>query len=153
MSEHSENSKQETYDLEKSPIDWSKLDGILALKGSLITCASLLDLHENTIKNHIKYRYGQTFTEYAERRLSPTKIRLIQKALEMAMKGNTSMMIFSLKNICNWADKTESIVENVDSSTLKIDYNMSFEELMEKKRALESRNIRTITKITKDDNE
>lgn len=103
--------EQKEYDLDKSPFSWDKLDGLLAYKSSLLVCSDILDVHENTIKNHIKARYGLTFTEYAEKRLSRTKVKLVQKAIEMANSGNVAMMIFCLKNINKWADRTESTID------------------------------------------
>lgn len=95
------------YDASKAPFSWDKLDGLLAYKSSLIICAELLDCHENTIKNHIKERYGKTFTEYADKKLSRTKVKLVQKAIEMALSGNVVMMIFSLKNLAKWSDNPD----------------------------------------------
>lgn len=103
--------KQKDYDLDKAPFSWDKLDGLLAYKSSLVVCADILDCHENSIKNHIKKRYDLTFTEYAEKKLSRTKVKLVQKAIEMALAGNTTMMIFSLKNICKWNDNNETAID------------------------------------------
>tara|TARA_B100000214_G_C23958920_1_gene624289 strand:+ start:317 stop:715 length:399 start_codon:yes stop_codon:yes gene_type:complete len=118
MSENEQKEIEETilppYDLEKAPFSWDKLDGLLLFKASLISCSDFLGVHENTIKNHIKKRFGLTFTEYTEKKMSKTKVKLVQKAIEMAMSGNATMMIFSLKNICGWQDKIEV---PADSST------------------------------------
>jgi hypothetical protein len=103
--------KQKNYDPDKAPFSWDKLDGLLAYKSSLVVCADILDCHENTIKNHIKKRYGVTFTEYADKKLSRTKVKLVQKAIESAMSGNTTMHIFCLKNICKWSDNNDSQVD------------------------------------------
>jgi hypothetical protein len=110
MSEKSQKAIEENYDASKTPFSWDKLDGLLAYKSSLIVCADILEIHENTIKNHIKKRFGMTFTEYAEKKLSRTKVKLVQKALEMATSGNATMMIFCLKNLCNWSDREEHTV-------------------------------------------
>jgi hypothetical protein len=99
---------QKDYDPNKAPFSWEKLDGLLAYKSSLVVCADILECHENSIKNHIKKRYGLTFTEYAEKKLSRTKVKLVQKAIEQATSGNTTMLIFCLKNICKWQDKFET---------------------------------------------
>ena len=99
--------EQKEYDPDKAPFSWDKLDGLLAYKPSLIVCSDILDCHENSIKNHIKKRYGLTFTEYADRKMSKTKVKLVQKALDQAFGGNTTMLIFCLKNLCKWADKQE----------------------------------------------
>ena len=118
MSDNNQKEEMQTilppYELEKSPFSWEKLDGLLYFKASLISCSDILGVHENTIKNHIKKRFGLTFTEYTERKMSRTKVKLVQKAIEMAMSGNATMMIFSLKNICGWQDKIDM---PTDSST------------------------------------
>ena len=97
------------YNPAKAPFSWDKLDGLLAYKSSLIVCADILETTDTTIKNHIKKRYNMTFTEYAEKKLSRTKVKLVQKAIEMATSGNTTMMIFCLKNICKWNDNNNEI--------------------------------------------
>jgi len=95
---------QKEYDESKSPFSWDKLDGLLAYKSSLVVCADILEVSEGTLKNHIRKRYDMTFTQYSEKKLSRTKVKLVQKAIEMATSGNTAMMIFCLKNICKWSD-------------------------------------------------
>ena len=108
MSDNDQKDKEEIlppYDVSKSPFSWDKLDGLLVYKSSLVVCSDILEVHENTIKKHIKKRYGLTFTEYSERKLSRTMVKLVQKALDMATSGNAVMMIFCLKNICKWKDK------------------------------------------------
>jgi len=105
-----QNSKKE-YLPEKAPFSWDKLDGLLAFKSSLLVCSDILEVSERTIRNHIKERYGLTFTDYAEKKLSRTKVKLVQKAIEMATGGNTAMMIFCLKNINKWADRSESTID------------------------------------------
>lgn len=99
--------KQKDYDKSKSPFSWDKLDGLLAYKSSLVVCSDILEVAEGTIKNHIRKRFDMTFTEYSERKLSRTKVKLVQKALEMAYSGNSTMTIFCLKNICKWQDNPD----------------------------------------------
>ena len=84
---------------------WEKLDGLLALGSHKPMCAAIMDCSEDTIVKRIKDEYGITFTEYREMKLSVTKVKLIQKAIQKAMSGENVMLIFCLKNICNWRDK------------------------------------------------
>lgn len=121
----SENESKE-YNPDNAPFSWDKLDGLLAHKMSLVVCAEMLGCHENSIKNHIKDRYGITFTEYAERKLSPMKVKLVQKAIQMALAGDRTMMIFSLKNICKWSDNTEN---TIDISKIQINVEKQDESL------------------------
>lgn len=105
---------EKNYNAAKCPFSWEKLDGLLAYKSSLVVCADILETTDTTIKNHIQRRYGLTFSEYAELKLSRTKFKLVQKAIEMAMSGNATMLIFSLKNLAGWSDKQEhELSENV----------------------------------------
>lgn len=109
-----------TYDVSKTPFSWDKLDGLLHVKSSLITCAEILKVHENTIKKHIKARFELTFGEYADRKLAVTKVRLTKKMLDKALEeGNIAALIFSMKNICGWKDKFEDT--NVDMTPIKIE--------------------------------
>ena len=103
--------QQKEYDESKAPFSWDKLDGLLAYKSSLVVCADILEVSEGTLKNHIRKRYDMTFTQYSEKKLSRTKVKLVQKAIEMATSGNTAMMIFCLKNICKWSDNNDSQVD------------------------------------------
>jgi len=105
--------KQKAYDPLTAPFSWDKLEGLLACKSSLVMCADILEVHENTIKNHIKKRYQKTFTDYALQKLSRTKLKLVQTAIKQASAGNTVMLIFCLKNLCSWADKNHEDVEEI----------------------------------------
>jgi len=95
--------------------DWVQLDKYLQFKPNLKTVAELMGVHPNTIKNYIKAKHEMTYTEYADVKLSKTKHRLVEKALQMAMSGkNNVMMIFCLKNICKWSDNIEPEIEESD---------------------------------------
>ena len=122
MTKVAENNTKE-YDPAKCPFSWDKLDGLLAYKSSLTVCADILETTDTTIKNHIKRRYNLTFTEYAERKLSRTKLKLVQKAIEQASSGNTTMLIFCLKNICKWSDKQEAALD-VANNAIKLAYSL-----------------------------
>ena len=124
MSESSQKEKLPTYDPSKAPFSWDKLDGLLAYKSSLVVCAEILECHENTIKQHIKKRTGETFREYADKKLSRTRVKLVQKAIEQATSGNTTMLIFCLKNLCGWADKAE-----VEQSNTNIEIKLDPEDV------------------------
>lgn len=56
-----------------------------------------------------------TFEEYHESRISRTATKLQQKALEMALNGDRTMLIFCLKNLAGWSDKQE-IKHNLDNN-------------------------------------
>lgn len=89
-------------------IEWDKLDAYLSLKSSKRVCALLLGISEDTIERAIQRDKGCSFTDYADKCLAPTKLKLVQKALTKALNGDNTMLIFSLKNLCGWADKVET---------------------------------------------
>ena len=88
--------------------DWEQLDKYLQFKPSLVTTAELMECSQTTIKEYIKKKHNLTYTEYANIKLSKVKLKLVQKALDMALSGkNNVMMIFCLKNICKWQESPE----------------------------------------------
>lgn len=98
--------------------DWDTLNKYLQFKPSLRTVAEMMDVSPTTIKEYIKKKHGLTYTEYADIKLSKVKIKLVQKALDMAFSGkNNVMMIFCLKNICKWKDNVED--EEIEQEDLE----------------------------------
>lgn len=65
------------------------------------------DISLNTLEREIRRLYDCTFGEYRDKRVDQTRLRLVQKAVQMALDGNVTMLIFCLKNLCGWKDKTE----------------------------------------------
>jgi len=104
----------------KIDIDWTQLDSYLQLKASKRTCALLIGVSEDVVEARIKEKYECTFREYAEKAISPVKLKLVQKALSKALDGDNTMLIFCLKNICGWADKIEQEIEQKDGTTFMI---------------------------------
>lgn len=62
---------------------------------------------DDTVNNFCKRKFGITFSEYKDKRFENTKLMLVQKTIKMALEGNATMMIFTLKNVCKWTDKVE----------------------------------------------
>jgi hypothetical protein len=105
------------------PFDWEKLDAILRYKATIVDCSEMLDVSHDTVERNIKKKYDMTFTEYRDKKLTHTRLSLIQKALEQAKTGNTTMLIFCLKNLCGWSDKMEHGFEK-DKQTIVLKYNL-----------------------------
>lgn len=105
-------------------IDWTRLDSYLELKATKKSCALLLEISEDTIERNIKSKYGLTFTEYAEKRMEPIKLKLIQKALSKALDGENVLLIFCLKNLCGWGDRFE---EDKDEKQKTVTLNYKIE--------------------------
>lgn len=96
----------------KIELNYDKLDALLQFKVSLRFCADYLEISEDTIQRRIKEDFGVSFSEYHELKMERTAVKLQQKAIEQALKGNNTMLIFALKNLAKWSDKVESEVKN-----------------------------------------
>ena len=94
---------------------WAQLETLCSLNASKKMCSDILGCSEDTIKRRIKSEYKCTFEEYREKHLNKTKVKLIQTAIKRAIDGNNTMLIFCLKNLCGWSDKTNIETSGVPS--------------------------------------
>lgn len=91
----------------KIEFNWDKLEALCQYRPFLSDVSEYLGVSEDTVERYIKKRYGITFAEFRDKKMFRTRFNLTEKALQMALSGNVTMMIFCLKNLCGWADKTE----------------------------------------------
>jgi hypothetical protein len=103
----------------KKELDWATLDGILQFGATKSQAADILETSEDTIDRRIKEKFNVSFEKYKERHLGKIKIKLQQKAIQMALSANTPMLIFCLKNLCGWRDKPEDLAEKDKSILIK----------------------------------
>lgn len=104
----------------KKELDYSALDALLQFKVSCDFCADYLGVSRDTIIRRIKEDHGMTFSEYHALKKERTATKLQQKAIESALAGNATLMIFCLKNLAGWSDKheVESVNKNIE---IKVD--------------------------------
>ena len=91
----------------KIELNYDKLDALLQFKVTLLFCADYLGVSRDAIIRRLKEDHGMTFTEYATLKREHTATKLQQKAIEMALGGNATLMIFALKNLAKWSDKID----------------------------------------------
>lgn len=110
----------------KIDLNWAVLDALLQFKVTLKFVAHELGVHERTVQRHIEAEKGMTFEQYHEMKLNRTGVKLQQKAIEMALQGDRTMMIFCLKNLAGWADKleTQHDVSEEAKQGIKLVYNV-----------------------------
>lgn len=87
-----------------------QLKAICRLKPTLLDCAAFLSCSGDTIERFIRKKYDKTFAEFRHENMVHTRFGLIRDALERAKRSDT-MLIFCLKNLCNWTDKAELLQE------------------------------------------
>jgi len=91
----------------KIELNYDKLNALLQFKTTIEFAADYLEVSRDTLIRRIKEDHGMTFKEYSDLKRQRTATKLQQKAIEMALQGNTTMMIFALKNLAMWSDKQE----------------------------------------------
>lgn len=104
----------------KKELNYDALDAMLQFKVNKKFCAEYLEMSEDTLERRLREDKDKTFTEYHQLKMGRTAIKLQQKSIDMAMRGNVTMMIFCLKNLAGWSDKQEvvqttEIKINIDS--------------------------------------
>lgn len=61
---------------------------------------------QSTLERWMKAEAGVTsLTDLQQKRLATIRTRLQRKAITMALNGDRALLIFSLKNLCDWSDK------------------------------------------------
>ncbi len=103
-------------------IDYDKLKAYMRLKPTLVDCSAFFGVSEDTIERLIKKNDKCTYAEFRNKNMVHTRNTLVRKAIDMATKGNVPMLIFCLKNLCNWVDKKE--ITNEEGKAFKLSYDL-----------------------------
>lgn len=74
----------------------------------------------STIQRFCVKTYGVPFEEAKDIFSSDIPLQLIAKAVDLALAGNATMLIFCLKNLCGWKDNPD---EKTDDTPVKVVYN------------------------------
>ena len=109
-------------------IDKKKLEAFMRQKPTLLDTAAFFDCSDRTIERFIREEYGVSFVEFRQQKMVHTRHALIRKAIEKAMGGDNTMLIFCLKNLCGWADKQEVAVENEGAIKINMNYERKKKE-------------------------
>lgn len=88
-------------------IDIPKLKAIMRFKPSLKDAAAFFECHPDSIEKFINKKFLCTFSEFREQNMVHSRFSLIRKAMEKALSGDNCMLIFCLKNLCDWKDRNE----------------------------------------------
>lgn len=96
------------------PIDLEQLTKLMRWKPTKADVAAFFACSEDTIDRRIRDLTksderpdGLSFKEFREVGLSDVKERLINTAIDRALDKSDTMLIFCLKNLCNWTDKQQ----------------------------------------------
>jgi hypothetical protein len=101
----------------KKEFDWDILEAMCQRGMKMAACEERLGVSNDTIHRRIREKFGQheTFESYRDKKQTVTRIRLVDKALDLADAGNVTMLIFLLKNFCGFTDQRQE-----DATTAKL---------------------------------
>ena len=99
--------------MHKTEISFPALDALLQFKVTKRFCADYLQVSEDTIDRRIKEDFGMTFSEYQALRMGRTAVKIQQKIVELALKGNPKLLEVAAKYLAGWTEKAEmSLTQN-----------------------------------------
>ena len=74
--------------------------------------AALMEVSNDTIERRLKEKYGLTYSEYKEEKMSYIRLSILQKQYELAMKGDKDMLKWLGKQLCGQTDRKEFGFDN-----------------------------------------
>jgi len=89
------------------PIDWKEFSKLCELQCTEEEIASWFDLSIETLNQAVKRKYNKTFMEIFAKKRGKGKIALRRKQMQVAMKGDRTLLVWLGKNYLNQADKQE----------------------------------------------
>lgn len=92
---------------------WDQLEA-LAVWGSAEFCAQKLGMSADSLDRRLKERYGYGFAEYKHKIQEPLRINLMKKQYDVAMSGNTAMLIWLGKQYLKQSDKLAQEIQEVN---------------------------------------
>lgn len=94
-------------------IDLPKLKALMRLKPTLEDTAAFFECSIRTIERYIREQFDLSFVAFREQNMVHTRLNLVRKAIEKAERGDNTMLIFCLKNVCGWRDKQPEEVTQI----------------------------------------
>jgi hypothetical protein len=112
-------------------IDKVKLKGLMRLKPTLEDTAAFFEVHPSTIERFIKSEFGLRFAEFRDQNMVHTRFNLIRKAIQKAEGGDNVMLIFCLKNLCQWKDRYQDEEQKTTNIQVNNDVKLTEEQAKE----------------------
>jgi len=109
-------------------IDFDDLDKLLLIHSTLEDCASFFDCSPETIERRVRDERGECFDDYAKRKRGLGKIGLRRRQYQLAMSGNTTMLIFLGKQWLGQGDTEQDRMEALQNMTPPEPNNVTPEE-------------------------
>lgn len=103
-------------------LDQDQFEAFCRLNPTLKDAAAFFKCSEDTVHRRcIEWGY-EGFADARQQNMVHTRLMLIRTAVRKAEKGDNTMLIFCLKNLCGWKDKHEQEINgNVEINIDKDD--------------------------------
>lgn len=92
-------------DTREVTIDWKKVDRLLECGNDGIRVAANIGIHPDTLYRRCKEEHGIGFADYFAQKRSRGVSLLLAKQYEVAMKGNTTMLVWVGKQMAGQKDE------------------------------------------------
>lgn len=93
----------------RKEIDLNTLDKLIGIQCSAEECAQFFEVSADTIDRRIKEEYSMGFAEYFTIKRGQGKIALRRKQYQVALSGNTTLLIWLGKQYLGQTEKTSLI--------------------------------------------
>lgn len=91
----------------KIEIDFKGLKKLCNIQCTLVEISQWFNCSEDTVERRVKEKYDITFAEYYKKNSARGKMSLRRKQMQVALKGNVTMLIWLGKQHLGQTDKTE----------------------------------------------
>lgn len=105
-------------------IDKEQLEALCRLNPTLKDTAAFFKCSQATIDRYCKEFGYNDFEDCRQKNMVHTRLNVVRKALKMVEDGNPAMVIFALKNLCNWSDRTEMMIDANLNVKVMTDYEL-----------------------------
>ena len=89
-------------------IDWDAVDKMLMAHCTGVQVAAALGMHPDTFYRRCEEEKNVGFTDYSQEKKEKGKNLLLQKQLQVAMQGNTTMLVWLGKQHLQQRDQEQS---------------------------------------------
>lgn len=99
----------------RKEIDKKTFENLCAIQCTKEDICDVMEISEKTLNAWCKREYGENFSLVFKKKRTGGKISLRRAGFKHALNGNSSVLIFMLKNICGMSDNPQEAIDTEDS--------------------------------------
>ena len=109
----------------KIAIDWNKVDSLIECGNDGVRVAANLGIHPDTLYNRCESEKGCKWSTYSAQKREKGIARLLAKQYEVAMKGNTTMLVWVGKQMAGQKDGPDPDKKVPNEEIIKRDHEIA----------------------------